>query len=524
MATEKAIPFIQSLLRAAAFPHSTTEIRYLETHISWVVLTGPYAYKIKKPVSLRFLDFSTVELRKHFCDEELRLNRRWAPELYLGVVEIRGSPEAAAIEGKGPLIDYAIKMKQFPQSARLDAQLAAGTLDSDDMRSLAAMLASKHRDADVKTPDILDSVSRPMMDNFDDIAKHYDQALLHSLKAWTVTALNELRPTLDDRRDHGFIRECHGDLHLANLVRLESGITAFDCVEFSAKLRDIDVISDVAFLVMDLVARQRDDLAYDFLNRYLECSGDYEGMQLFDLYFAYHCLIRAKIAVIRGSERSNPSEARADEGELLHYLAVAKDCVSRPPPIVIAMHGFSGSGKTWVSDRLLSALPAVRVRSDVERKRLHGYENTQRSGSAIGQGIYTDAASCVVYERLAEIATTLLDSGHNAIIDASFLKLAERNRMRDLANQLGANFLMLDTYASRSELLARLQARESDASEADVDVLQHQLDFADPLTAVERLTTISVDTEVPDGIEACIREIRDKSSVSRTAVESPYTN
>ncbi len=509
-ADAKANPFIRSLLRPAAFPHDTAEIRYLETHISWVLLTGPYAYKIKKPVTLGFLDFSTIDLRKHYCDEELRLNRRWAPEIYLGVVEVRGSPEAAKIGGTGPLIDYAVKMKQFPQSARLDAQLAAGTLVNEDMRSLATMLAAKHQIADIKTPDMRDSVSKPMMDNFDDIAKHYDRSLLHSLKLWTVGALSQLHSNLDERRDHGFIRECHGDLHLANLVRLESGITAFDCVEFSAKLRDIDVISDVAFLVMDLIGRQRIDLAYEFLNRYLEYSGDYDGMRLFDLYFVYHCLIRAKIAVIRGSERSDPLEARADEDELLHYLEVAKDWVSRPSPFVIAMHGFSGSGKTWISDQLMRALPAVRVRSDVERKRLHGYGDSESSGSAIGQGIYTDTASNAVYERLAKITSTLTESGHNTIIDASFLKLAERNRIRDLATRLGAIFFMIDTKASRSELVARLQSRKTDASEADVDVLEHQFDFADPLTAVELATTISIDTEAGAGIEACVRQIQNR--------------
>jgi predicted kinase len=312
---------------------------------------------------------------------------------------------------------------------------------------------------------------------------------------------------LEERRDHGFIRECHGDLHLANLVRLESGISAFDCVEFSAKLRDIDVISDVAFLVMDLVARQRKDLAYEFLNRYLERSGDYEGMQLFDLYFVYHCLIRAKIAVIRGSERSNPSEARKDEEQLLHYLAVANNRVSRPPPIIIAMHGFSGSGKTSISAQLLQALPAVRIRSDIERKRLYGYKPAQSSGSAVGEGIYTDIASNTVYERLADITATLVDSGHNTIVDASFLKLAERERMRELADRLRVNFLMVDTVASHCELVARLRSRESDASEADVRVLEHQLDVADPLTANERSTTISIDTEASAGIETCVRQI-----------------
>jgi hypothetical protein len=234
-------------------------------------------------------------------------------------------------------------------------------------------------------------------------------------------------------------------------------------------------------------------------------------MQLLDLYFVYHCLIRAKIAVIRSSERSNPLEARVDEDELLHHLAVAKDRISRPPPIVIAMHGFSGSGKTWVSERLMRTLPAVRIRSDIERKRLHGYGDTESSGSAIGQGIYTDAASIAVYERLAEITSALALAGHSTIIDASFLKLTQRKQLRDLAGRIGVDFLMIDTDASRPELAARLQAREADASEADVNVLQHQLEFADPLTPDERIATIFVDTAVPVEIESTVRQIRDRT-------------
>ncbi len=234
-------------------------------------------------------------------------------------------------------------------------------------------------------------------------------------------------------------------------------------------------------------------------------------MRLFDLYFVYHCLIRAKIAVIRGSERSSPLEAQVDEDELLHHLAVARDCISRPPPIIIAMHGFSGSGKTWISERLMRALPAVRIRSDIERKRLHGYGDIESSGSAIGQGIYTDAASVSVYERLAEISSALTLSGHSTIIDASFLKLAQRKQMRDLASRMGVDFLMIDTNASKSELAARLQAREADASEADFNVLQHQLEFADPLTPNERTATIFVDTGVPVEIEPYVRQIRDRA-------------
>jgi aminoglycoside phosphotransferase family enzyme/predicted kinase len=508
MAIKQEVSFIESLLRADAFPHPTTQIRYLETHISWVILTGKYAYKIKKPVALGFLDFSTLELRRHYCEEELRLNRRWAPDIYLGVVEIRGSPEKAAVDGAGALLDYAVKMLQFPQSARLDAQLAAGRLGVDDMQSLADMLATKHKTAAIKMPAVSESVRKPMLDNFDYLQKHHDQALLRRLKTWTIANLEQLQSSLDYRRDEGFVRECHGDLHLANLVRLKSGISAFDCVEFSAILRDIDVISDVAFLMMDLVSRQRGDLAYEFLNRYLERSGDYSGMKLLDLYFVYHCLIRAKIAAIRSKTRSSAAEIESDEDELLHYLTVAIDCISRPPPLIIAMHGFSGSGKTWISNQLARALPAVRVRSDIERKRMYGYGDIESSHSDVCEGIYTAAASSAVYERLAKLTATLVHSGHNSIVDASFLKLTERNRIRDLADRLGVMFLMIDTFASSSELTHRLHRRDGDASEANINVLQHQLESADPLTPAERRTCISIDTEAAIDLESILSNIR----------------
>ena len=459
-----------------------------------------------------------LELRKHYCEEELRLNRSWAPDIYLGVVEIRGSPKTAAVEGKGPLLDYAVKMIQFPQSARLDAQLTAGTLNIDDMQSLASMLVTKHDVADVKKPDIRESVRRPMLENFDDLIEHHDQAVLHRLKTWTLAELDRLRTSLEYRRDHGYIRECHGDLHLANLVRLPSGISAFDCVEFSAMLRDIDVISDIAFLAMDLVARQRDDLAYEFLNQYLERSGDYSGMKLFDLYFVYHSLIRAKITAIRSDSRSGTDESESDEDELRNYLAVATNCVSRPPPVVVAMHGFSGSGKTWFSNQLMRALPALRIRSDIERKRMHGYGEFDSSHSDTGQGIYTGAASSAVYERLANLTAALVTAGHSSIVDASFLKLAERNRIRELADRLGVRFLMVDTCASSAELTCRLQRRESDASEANVKVLRHQLEFADPLTPAERQTTISINTEAPIDFDSILANIRGVNSAGLVRV------
>ncbi len=502
---------IQSLLRPQAFPHPVTQLEVIETHISWVILTGQFAYKIKKPVDLGFLDFSTLTLRKRYCEDELRLNRRWAPDLYLGIVEIRGSEKKAAIGRYGPIIDYAVKMIQFPQSARLDAQLAAGMVDEADMRSIARMLATAHSNANVSTPHIEESINRPMQDNFDEIVRHFDSDTLQILQDWTVNELKRLKPALVHRRDHGYVRECHGDLHLGNLVRLASGITAFDCVEFSKTLRDIDVVSDVAFLVMDLVAHQRRDLAYEFLNRYLELSGDYDGIELLDLYFVYHCLIRGKVAAIRLGNRTSQAAAEEDRNNLLHELEVARRFISRSPPIIIAMHGFSGSGKTSIAGLLMRSLPAIRVRSDIERKRIYGYGETDSSESGVDQGIYSKAASNAVHEHLVGVASRIVESGHSVIVDASFLKSAHRNQLSDLANRRKAVMLIIDTKATHPVLIERIIYRsqhQSDASEANISVLNRQYSEADPLTADEWKRTISIDSESPTDPAAILLQVR----------------
>lgn len=506
---------IQSLLRPDAYPHAVAKITLLETHISWVILTGPFAYKIKKPIKLEFLDFSSLQQRKHFCDIELTLNRRWTPELYLDVVPIRENGVHATIGGTGRLIDYAVKMKQFPQSARLDAQLDAGTLDQQDMRSFAETLSIQHQQAGIVVPDdargVLEYIRQPMLENFEHLSRCANSTAVQRLECWTTKKLRRLQTALLARQRDGFIRECHGDLHLANLVRLDSGIRAFDCVEFSATLRNIDVISDVAFLVMDLVARQRVDLAYQFLNRYLELSGDYMAMKVFDLYFVYHCLIRAKVAAIRSSERIDPDHAKQDMDEVSHYLAVAEICVARPFPKLVAMHGFSGSGKTWVSEQLMNTLPAIRLRSDIERKRRRELGEAYRSHSGIGHGIYTATDSVETYDRLRLLATVLMIAGHSVVVDAAFLALDERQKLEFSAERLGVALVFVDTRASDVELKHRLQRRAhrgNDASEADLAVLRHQQRTADEFTKTERDAVITVLSDDTFDIGSLVQRIR----------------
>lgn len=493
---------IASLLKPEAYSHPVASLELIETHISWVILTGTFAYKIKKSVKLDFLDFSTLRQRRHYCEEELRLNRRMAPQLYLDVVPICGSDKNPQVGGGSKAIEYALKMHQFPQSAQLDRQLDAGLLSESDMFSLAERIAAYHHDAVmldfISDQEAVRQVSTPQLENFPPIDSVTDMRTTHRVRAWTTQSLRDLEQTLIERHKNGYVRECHGDLHLANLVRLPSGIVAFDCVEFSAALRNIDVISDVAFLAMDLVARARQDLAGIFVNRYLECTGDYSGMSVFGLYFVYHCMIRAKVAAVRSSERHEAAGRVHDIEQLKHYLAVAVRWIKRLPPIVVGMHGFSGSGKTWLSTQLMSELPAIRVRSDIERKRGLDLAETASSESQPGRGAYTARARADVYELMLEKIDGLIEAGFSVIADASFLAHTHRQLLQAVANRSDVALVWIAASADNDELVRRLRHRAAvrdDASEADTGVLDYQYKHADPLTAEELKHTVFVATD-----------------------------
>jgi len=505
---------IASLLHERAYPHPADNMQLLETHISWVILAGRFAYKIKKPIKLEFLDFSSLERRKKFCDEELRLNRPWAPELYLDVVPICGSYEKPAVGGDGPPIEYAVKMLQFPQVAQLDAQLDAGLLVDADMIELAEMIAAHHDIAAVieqrDAKDAIESIRHPMLENVEHLKSYVSWDELQGLSAWTKRNLKVLRTALVQRQRDGFIRECHGDLHLRNLVRLPAGIVAFDCVEFSAELRNVDVISDVSFLVMDLIARERRDLAYVFINRYLECTGDYAGMAVFGLYYVYHALIRAKVAAIRSVEHNDEIGGRHGSEEIAHCCSVARHWTVSRRPLLIAMHGFSGSGKTSLSQILISRLPAIRVRSDIERKREYGLEETEQSDARVGKGIYDPHARRNIYETLAAAAEVSLRLGQNVIVDAAFLNHEDRQHFQALAKRLKADFVIVDTLAESDELLRRVRLRQhdaGDASEADASVLRYQFESAEPLGSEELEWTIAVATDTGIDAETVVEQI-----------------
>ena len=495
--------FLLGMAKPEAYPHPVDSIQRLETHISWIFLAGDYAYKIKKPVVLDFLNFSTLEARLRFCDEELRINRRFAPELYLDVVAIRGSCDSPGIGGTGNVIECAVRMRRFAQEALASDLLTRGALGKEAIVKFAVDLANLHGTLQRAGADTAygepATILRSANANFGQIESLLeptdDGAGVPHLRHWTETEFERLAGDFRDRRARGMTRECHGDLHLSNIVEWNGRLIAFDGIEFDPELRWIDVMSDVAFLVMDLRDRGAEKLAWCFLNAYLEVTGDYDGLSALRFYIVYRALVRGKIQLIQARQPGVlPARAACLKRQFRGYLWLATRCAQEHEPALVLMHGFSGSGKSAVAEELCGLVGAIRIRSDVERKRLHRLEALERSDSAYAEGIYGADASRDTYARLAQCATALLTAGYRVIVDASFLESGQRKLFIDLCAQLSIPSVVVDLQAPIEVLRSRVGSRSGDASEATVEVLMHQVAAAEPITAEETIAVVKCDS------------------------------
>jgi uncharacterized protein len=478
---------IDALRDPLRWPHAVDNIRVIETHISWVLLTGAFAYKIKKPRNLGFLDYSTLAQRSHFCHEELRVNRRFAPALYLEVVAITGTPAAPSVGGDGVAIEYAVRMRQFDDDALLagragQRRIAAALwvqLGRDIARVHAALPVAAAGDEDNRgTPGLLRNA---MAENFrqvraylraPDAVARLNRLEEHAWQQWRV-----LETFLWRRYESGWVRECHGDLHLGNIALIDGRAVPFDAIEFNPGLSWIDVINELAFLLMDCESRGERAGGFVALNAYLEQSGDYAGLRALDCFLGYRAMVRAKVSLL-GSAAPLVAGSEADLA-YQRYIALA-DSYTRPRQRFMAITcGVSGSGKSTMAEQLAGATGAIRLRSDVERKRLFGLAPEAASRE---QDIYTPAASERTFARLAELATQCLADGFPVIVDATFIRRDHREPFRRLAAACGVAFHVLLCDAPPDELRRRVARRRqegSDASEADVAVLEAQLQVAE---------------------------------------------
>ena len=507
-----------ALTDRACYPHPVSGVKFIETHISWVLLTGLYAYKIKKPVNLGFLDFTTLAARRHYCGEELQLNRRLAPELYLEVVPVTGTLQQPVIGGTGPPLEYAVKMKEFPQSALLHNALARDEAGSATMEKLARTIADFHSQLvpqpSARGGDTRFSVLAPARENFEQMLPLLDApaeiATLGDIRDWTLREYEAHAPQFEHRYAQGCVRECHGDLHLGNIVLIDGVATPFDCIEFNSALRWMDVMSEAAFLMMDLEAHGRRDLAFAFINAYLESSGDYAGVRLLPFYFVYRAVVRAKISLMRAAQSGiTPAQRIHAMTDYRRYIGLAAAHALRSRGAVIITHGFSGSGKTTLTQSLLGSLGAIRVRSDIERKRMHGVNALVWTAAATGDGIYTDEQTALTYSQLLAHASIVADAGFPVIVDATFLRRSQRGAFHALAIELGVPFAIVDVEAGSDELRSRIAARAAqgnDASEATLPVLQLQMANCEPLTPVEKRSAI----EAASGMAGAGRHLYEK--------------
>jgi uncharacterized protein len=500
-------PLIRGLLRPQAYDHAVAAFQVLETHISWVILTGEYAYKLKKPVNLGFVDFTTLDRRRYFCDEEIRLNRRLSPELYLGVRPIFGSTDQPTFLGSGEPIEFAVQMRQFDQKQLLPAVLQRGELRSDHIDRLSVAVANFHNQSasagDHSPFGTPDAVCVPVWENFESLestAVFGEQ--IASLKAWSEAEFQQRREWFQERKAGGKIRECHGDMHLGNMMLLHDEIRLFDCLEFNPTLRWIDVISEIAFLVMDLQERRRPDLAFRFLNRWLEQTGDYEGLTGWRWYLAYRALVRAKVAALRLQQPEiDDAERTIKQQELTTYIELASRSIQPRQTGLIVMHGLSGSGKSHVAQWICERYGAIRLRTDAERKRLFGKWGVPSKNPMTGDMYAPEVTQRVYREIVAGHVPGILAAGFPVVVDAACLKRWQRGCFQELAVGLGVGCLILDVQANRETMRSRLRQRQSageDPSDADYVVLDRQLADVEPLTSAERRSTFTVDTESAD--------------------------
>lgn len=490
---------IKALQNKTLYPHPVTQFRIMQTHLSWVLLTGPFAYKIKKNVSFGFNDFTTLEKRKYYCDLECTLNKRLAPQLYVDVLPITGTHHAPLFSAEGPPIEYAIKMKEFPQDNLLTVFAAQKKITPAIIYTLAEQLAAFHKNiaiCDEKTKfGTPTAIYAPIQDNFITLSKGLTEPSLltdlASLEDWAKKEYQSLYTLLNTRKKTGYIRACHGDLHLGNIVMQGGKPLIFDGIEFNESFRWIDVMNDISFLCMDLAHKKLPAFSTLLLTQYLEGTNDYQGALLFKFYASYRAMVRAKISLLQMQSCSlTLSEEDSLRQDLFAFLELGKIYAQKNICTLTLTFGVSGTGKTLYTNQLLMKTGAIRLRSDVIRKHLYPSDTLPSLTHK-----YAECATKLVYEKLTSLAHSFLQRGISVIIDATCLKKSQRAPFLTLAENLHVPLQILSFDAPIELLKARIQHRHlqgNDVSDATEATLFQQLAQKEPLTSQEKAFAIDI--------------------------------
>ncbi|MEX2588968.1 MAG: AAA family ATPase, partial [Chitinophagales bacterium] len=482
-----------------SYPHSTSDkIRVIETHISVIFLTGDFAYKLKKPLDLGFLDFTTLEKRKFYCEEELRLNSIFAPEIYIEVLPVYEKEGKFSFQQKGKVAEYILKMRQFDQEQILSSKVESGDVSPELFTQLAQKLAYLHQkansDQEISSYASAQAVQKIAEQNFNQteayIGKCISEESFENIRKSTLGFLDKNKALFETRQKSGKIRECHGDLHLNNICIYKGEIQFFDRIEFNKEFRNIDVVYDLAFLIMDLHYRKQYTAANRLMNEYFEQSGDYEGAALLPFYACVRAYIRGKVIAFRLKNQEIQTKERNEIiAEAKAYFDLAESYTKTEKTALWIMSGLSGSGKSTVARKIAEEKQFLIIRSDALRKHLTGVPLYEKGP----QEIYKAEVSQETYNTLIKLAEFLTNRGVSVILDARFDKRNLRIKAMQLAEEKQLDFKIIYCQANTEELKKRLKLRSGDVSDADASLIDQQAKTFEEFTDSEK---VFVDTSV----------------------------
>lgn len=494
-------PLIQQMLEPDFYPHPVqAPIELLQTHISFILLTGEYAYKIKKIVDFGFLDYSTLEKRRYFCEQELRMNQQQAPDLYLEVLPIVKIGDRFQFgDRENPGVEYALKMRQFPEEDLFINLFTQDKLTTTEMEALGKAVAQFHQNCPTNQTILkwgeMAQVRHSIDGNYQKTQKYIGccqtQEQYEQTKQYTDSFFETYEAVFKSRINHHWIRECHGDLHLKNICLYQNQILLFDRIELNEEFRFVDVMYDVAFVVMDLEGRGRADLGNRFLNTYIEQTGDWEGLQLLPFYLTRQAYVRGKVnSLILDDPAVSEEQKEIAKQDAIQYYKLAWQYTRRSSGGIVMMSGLSGSGKSTTARKLSQRLNAIHIRSDAVRKHL-AHVPLYEPG---GEEIYTLEMTKKTYQRLLELGLLLAKQGFWVILDAKYDQQEQRGEVIETCNSHQLPLQIIECTAPMDILQERLQQRQGDIADATPDLLTSQLAKAQPFTDYEKNYLTTIDT------------------------------